>query len=124
MKLNERIALAKAGYKKADIEKMLESEEVKENNEEDKEVIEEIKTEDNTENNNDVIEDIDNENVEEISIDDSVKDNIIEELQGKVLDLERQLKNAQANNINTNRVIENPIEKAEKKLYDTIANFS
>ena len=121
MKLNERIALAKAGYKKADIEKMLDVEEVKEENEEDKEVVEEVTTEDNTEDNT---EDKQLDNEEDTIVEDTIKDNIIEELQGKVLDLERQLKNAQANNINTNRIIENPIEKAEKKLYDTIANFS
>ena len=120
MKLNERIALAKAGYKKADIEKMLDAEEVKED-EKSEEVVEEVTTEDITEDNT---EDKQLDNEEDAIIEDTIKDNIIEELQGKVLDLERQLKNAQANNINTDRVIEKPIEKAEKKLYDTIANFS
>ena len=125
MKLNERITLAKAGYKKADIEKMLEQEKItnfSENSE--KEENEEVKNDVIEEDNNDVIEDDKQENNDDEILEDNIKDNIIEELQSKVLNLEKQLKNAQSVNINTDRKIENPIEKAESKLFDTIANFN
>lgn len=121
MNILDRITLAKAGYKKADIEKMIEAEQPEEVKEEKEiEVINEDKTEDN-----ELIINNDNETDEEASIkEDELKDEVIEELQNKVLELEQKLSNAQTNNINTDRNIENPIEKAEKKLFDVIANFS
>lgn len=138
MNMLDRIALAKAGYKKKEIEEMLaadtnneelaptksalslgngskETQPAAEDQEETQPAVEnqeepeEQKITENQEN---------SENLSDIK-----DDELIEELQNKVLELEKKLSNAQANNINRDRNIENPIEKAEQKLYDVITNF-